>query len=76
MSRPALQLTLTHPRFSLTPLPDRMACTCMSSWNCGNLASHRITTRSPSIVVLLCDDHTIEWTLNQALSITRSQPAA
>jgi hypothetical protein len=76
MRSPALQLTLTHPRFSLMPLPGRMACACMSSWSCRNLASHRITTRTPAIVVLLCDDHTIEWTLHQALSITKSNPAA
>jgi hypothetical protein len=70
-----LQLMLTDPRFSLTPLPARSACACMSGWSCRNLASHRITTRMPSIVVLLCDDHTIEWTLKQALSMTKSQPA-
>jgi hypothetical protein len=71
-----LQLTLTDHRFSLTPLPGATACTCMSSRRCRNLASHRILSRRPAVVVLLCDDHTVEWTLNQAMNVTAPKPAA
>jgi hypothetical protein len=72
----SLQLTLTHYRFSLTPLPGHTPCTCMSSLRCRKPASHRIYSRRPQVVVLLCDDHTVEWTLNQALNITAPRPAA
>jgi hypothetical protein len=74
--RNTLQLTLTDQRFTLTPLPLQTAHVCMSRWNCRNVASHRISSRRPAAIVMLCDDHTIEWTLNQALSITARKPAA
>jgi hypothetical protein len=71
-----LQLTVTDQRFSLTPLPVQTAYVCMSSWKCRKVASHRIFSRRPASVVMLCDDHTIEWTLNQALNTGRPKPAA
>jgi hypothetical protein len=76
MRTSSLQLTLTDHRFTLTPLPGRTACTCMSNSRCRNLASHRILSRRPAVAVLLCDDHTVEWTLGQAMSVTAPKPPA
>jgi hypothetical protein len=76
MSRPNLQLTFSDIRFSLTPLPSHAESICMSTWSCRNVASHRIQSHVPPGFAMLCDDHTIEWTLNQGLSISAKGPAA
>lgn len=76
MRRPNLQLTLSDIRFSLTPLPSHAASICTSTWSCRNLASHRVLSHMPKGFATLCDDHTIEWTLNQGLSLSVRKPTA
>jgi len=62
--------------FSVTPLPVQTASVCTSGWGCRKVASHRIQSHTPSAVALFCDEHTIDWTLHQGLSITAGKPAA
>jgi hypothetical protein len=76
MRRPNLQLTLSDTRFSLTPLPSNEASMCTSTWSCRKVASHRVQSHIPPGFAMLCDDHTIEWTLNQGWSITTKRPMA
>jgi hypothetical protein len=76
MRRPHLQLTVHDSQFSVTPLPVQTASVCTSGWGCRKLASHRVLSRAASAVALFCDEHTIDWTLHQGMSITSGKPAA
>jgi len=40
------------------------------------VASHRVLSRQASAVALFCDEHTIDWTIHQGMSITTGKPAA
>jgi len=75
MRSPHLQLTLHDDRFSVTPLPVQVASVCTSGWLCRKMASHRVQSRTPPAVALFCDEHTVDWTLHQGLSIV-SKPSA
>lgn len=75
MSSPNLQLTVTDDRTSLTPLPGHIVSPCTGDLTCRNLASHRIVTRPPASIQLLCDDHTLAWASERGLHITTAKPS-
>jgi hypothetical protein len=79
MASPNLQLTLSDEQFTLTPLPGPTALPCTSDSSCRNLASHRILSRRPDRVELLCDAHTLAWACDHGVNITTARqydPAA
>ena len=73
MRRPNLQLTLSDDRFSVTPLPGTLVSRCTAHWTCTNVASHRVLSRAPGGVQVLCDSHMLEWASEQGISITTAR---
>lgn len=74
MSSPNLQLTLSDERSTLTPLPGHIVSACTADPACRHRATHRVLSRSPVHVELLCDDHTLVWAAERGLNITTARP--
>lgn len=70
MRSPNLQLTLTDEQFSLTPLPGATASPCTAGPQCQHLATHRLLSRTPAGVMLMCDEHTRQWAAEQRINVT------
>ena len=73
MRSATLQLTLTGPRFSLTPISPHVQAPCTAEAACRHEASHRLLSRSTAAVGLLCDAHTLEWAVQNGYRVTTAR---
>lgn len=75
MRSPGLELKVIGEHFSLTPLPYHVGSPCTFGRGCPNGASHRLVRpRDRHGVLLLCDEHTLEWARENGLNVTTARP--
>ena len=74
MRSPSLELKVSSGQFTLTPLPFHVGSPCTYGSGCKNVASHRLVRpRVHLSVVLLCDEHTLEWAQSNGLRVTTAR---
>jgi len=67
-----LQLTLSEPHFTLTPLSPHSISHCTHAEGCRRLATHRLLSR-PEGVALLCDVHTLAFAQEHRSGVTTAR---
>jgi len=72
MASANLQLTLSEPNFTLTPLSPQTAAHCTHADGCRRLATHRLLSR-PEGVSLLCDVHTLDFAREHRSGVTTAR---